>query len=56
MMKTDDATIAEAHQMNSGTLDSESCNEIHPDALALAQLIYDIYKERQDQDSSNQLR
>lgn len=34
--------------MNPVIFKSKSCNEIHPDALALAQLIYDIYKEQQE--------
>ena len=46
-MKNDDTAVIEAHQVSPITPESESCNEIHPDALALARLIYDIYREEQ---------
>ena len=40
-------TMTGAHQTNSVAPETENSNDIHADALALAQLIYDIYKEKQ---------
>ena len=39
--------------MNPDTPETKNSNDIHADALALAEIIYDIYKEKKERDDGN---